>query len=62
MSPNWSFKALAEPTARKYRVVFAGGKKQMTFLTENAADKFAASKGGTVEPIVPRQFTLQRAR
>ena len=37
MSPNWSFKALVEPTARKYRVVFAGGKKQMTFLTEDAA-------------------------
>lgn len=62
MSDNWQFKAMVEPTARKFRVVFAGGKREMQFLTKVAADKFAAENSGTVEPIVRRPFVLQRAR
>lgn len=62
MSDNWQFKAAVEPTVKKFRVVFAGGKRQMQFFTEAEAAMFAAENGGTVEPIVRRPFVLQRAR
>lgn len=62
MTASWQFKALVEPTTRKYRVVFNGGKNQMQFFTEREADAFAAANGGVVEPITTRRFTLPPAR
>lgn len=62
MSDNWQFKAAVEPTVKKFRVVFAGGKRQMQFFTEAEAATFAAENDGTVEPIMRRPFVLQRAR
>ena len=62
MNANWNFRALVEPTTRKYRVVYDRGKRQMQFFTEAEADTFAAKNGGTVEPITTRRFALPPAR
>jgi hypothetical protein len=62
MSSNWNFKALVEPTTKKFRVVFDRGMREMQFFTEGEANTFAAEHNGTVEPIVRRPFQLQRAR
>lgn len=61
MTTGWQFRALVEPTPKKFRVVFNGGRNQMQFFTEAEAEAFATQNGGTVEPITPRQFVLQPA-
>lgn len=62
MRSDWNFRALVEPTTRKYRVVYDRGKRQMQFFTEHEAETFAAANGGTVEPITARRFTLPPER
>ncbi len=61
MRTGWQFRALVEPTLKKFRVVFNGGRSQMQFFTEAEAEAFATQNGGTVEPITPRPFILQPA-
>jgi hypothetical protein len=61
MRSGWKFRALVEPTPKKFRVVFNGGRNQMQFFTEAEAKAFAIENSGTVEPITPRQFVLQPA-
>lgn len=62
MSPSWQFKALVEPTLKQWRVVYDRGRRQVQFFTEREAAAFASANGGTVEPITPLPFTLQKDR
>jgi len=59
---RWHFKALVEPSARRWRVVSADGKTEMPFHAEEPAQAYAAKHGGRVEERVARPFTLQEGR
>ncbi len=59
---NWHFKALVEPSAKRWRVVSADGKTEMPFHAEAPARAYAEKHGGRVEERVSRPFQLQEAR
>lgn len=59
---KWHFKALVEPSAKRWSVVSADGKTEMPFHTEEHARRYAEKHGGRVEERVERPFKLQKAR
>ncbi len=59
---KWHFKALVEPSAKRWRVVSADGKTEMPFHAEGPARTYAAKHGGRVEERIARPLKLQEAR
>lgn len=59
---KWHFKALVEPSAKRWRVVSADGRTEMPFHLEEHARAYAAKHGGRVVERVSRPFNLQEAR
>ena len=43
---KWHFKALVEPSAKRWRVVSADGKTEMPFHAEGPARAYAAKSAG----------------